>query len=190
MIVLATVTAAAALLLIRTGIDHLHDPATLARVLAGPAARGVAGRRLRAARAVAVVELLVGAAVLCSLALGPVLPTPLLGTAGPQWLLATQGLLYLGFTASLWSRYRRGDQTDCGCTALPAVVGPAALARAAGLSLASLLAALVAPATTALDSGPAGLVLVAVGAGVLAALLHALPAAIDGLPTAQPGRAA
>lgn len=187
MIVLTAVTAAAALLLIRTGVDHLRDPATLARVLAGPAARGVASREPRAARAVAVLELLVGAAALCSLALGSLLPTPLSGAAVPQWLLVAQGLLYLGFTASLWPRYRRGDRTDCGCTALPAAVGPAALARAAALSLASLLAALVAPAPAALGSGPAGFVLVAVGAGVLAALLHALPAAIDGVPRVQPG---
>ncbi len=177
MIVLATVTTAAALLLVRTGIDHLRGPATLARVLAGPAARGLAIRKLRAARAVAVVELLVGTA-----ALGSLLLAPLLGAAGARWVLAAQGLLYLGFTASLWPRYRRGDRTDCGCTALPTVVGPAALARAAVLSSASLLAALVAPAASAV-----GIVLVAVGAGVLAALLHALPAAIDGVPTAQPG---
>lgn len=154
MIVLATVTAAAALLLVRTGIDHLRDPATLARALAGPAARG-----LRAARAVALVELLVGTG-----ALGALLLAPLLGAADPQWVLAAQGMLYLGFTASLWPRYRRGDRTDCGCTALPTVVGPAALVRAGGLSLASLLAALVAPAPAALATGTTGFVLVAVGA--------------------------
>lgn len=180
MIVLATLTAAAALLLVRTGIDHLRDPATLARVLVGPAARG-----RRAARAVALVELLVGTAALCSLLLAP-----LLGAAGPRWVVAAQGLLYLGFTASLWPRYRRGDRTDCGCTSLPAVVGPVALLRAAALSLASLLAALVAPSPTALAAGTTGFVLVAVAAGVLAALLHALPAAVDGVPAAQPGRVA
>lgn len=178
MIVLAAVTAAAGLLLVRTGIDHLRDPAALARVLAGPAARD-----LRAARAVALLELLVGGVVSASLLL-----TPLLGAAG-RWTPAAQGLLYLGFLVNLWPRYRRGDRTDCGCTALPAVVGPASLARAAGLSLASLLAAVVAPAPAALATGTTGLVLVAVGAAVLAALLHALPAAIDGVPTAAPGYA-
>lgn len=181
MIVLLAVTVAAALLLVRTGIDHLREPATLARVLAGPTARG-----LRAARAVALVELLVGGAALGALASGPSLP----GSTGPRWVLAAQGLLYLGFAASLWPRYARGDRTDCGCTALPAVVGPTALARAAGLSAASLLAAFVEPTAAAFAAGAAGLVLVAVCAGVLAALLHALPAAIDGVPGVATGRVA
>lgn len=182
MIVLLTLAAAAALLLVRTGIDHLRDPATLARVLAGPHARA-----RWAARGVAVVELLVGTVTLAALLLGSLPPgSPLLGSTGSRWPLVAQGLLYLGFAASLWVRYRRGDRTDCGCTALPAVVGPAALARAAGLALASLLAALVTPVFAA---GAAALVLVAAGAAVLAGLLHALPAAVDGVPTLQAGRA-
>lgn len=195
MIVLLTVTVAAALLLVRTGIDHLREPAALARVLAGPAGSG-----LRAARAVALVELLVGVAVLGAFlgAFSGAFSGAFLGASasGPsllepaRWVPAVQGLLYLGFAASLWPRYARGDRTDCGCTALPAVVGPTALARAAGLSAASLAAALVEPASAVFAAGAVGLVLVAVGAGVLATLLHALPAAVDGVPGVATGRTA
>lgn len=183
-IVLVTLAAAAALLLVRTGIDHLRDPATLARVLAGPRARA-----RWAARGVAGLELVTGTAALATLLLGSLPGSPLFGSAGAGWALAAQGGLYLGFTASLWVRFRRGDRTDCGCTALPAVVGPAALARAAGLALASLLAALVTPGPAAFAAGAAALGLVAAGTAVLAGLLHALPAAIDGVPALPAGRA-
>lgn len=189
MIVLAAVVAAAALLLLRTGSDHLRHPATLARVLANPAA-GARRAPLRMARGVAVVEVLVGSTALAALLLGSVAPgSRLLGSVGSRAALAAQGLLYLGFATTLWIRYRRGDRDDCGCTTLPSMVGPTALARAVGLALASLVAALVTPAPTVLTAGAPAVMLVAAGAGVLSALLHALPAAIDGVPRMQPGRA-
>ncbi|MQA15821.1 MAG: hypothetical protein GEV09_17185 [Pseudonocardiaceae bacterium] len=174
MTVMATICAAAALLLVWSGAEHLRHPAALGRVLAGSGGRLAAP----AARTVAVAELLAGVATIGSL---------LAGIPGQGWALTAQGLLYAGFTASLWTRYRRGDRTDCGCTAVASVVGPAGVARAAGLAVASLATAAAGTVPTAPAAGTAWLVLLATGAGVMAVLLHALPAAIDGLPAGDPG---
>lgn len=169
MIVLAALGVAAALLLIWAGTEHLRDPATLTRVLAGQGVRGVLAAR-STARAVAAAELLVGTAVIVSLAFG---------VPDPRWALLTQGLLYLGFLASLLVRYQRGDRTDCGCGGLPAVVGPAGVARAGGLALVSLLAAVADPMVPAL--GGTWMLLLVTSAAVLTVLLRSLPPAIDGI---------
>ncbi|MGH3978699.1 MAG: MauE/DoxX family redox-associated membrane protein [Pseudonocardiaceae bacterium] len=174
MIVLSTIAAAAALLLVASGADHLLDPTALARALAEQGLERVLAAR-STARAVAVAELLVGTSVLAALLLG----TPVL-----RWVLLAQGLLYLGFLASLLVRYRRGDRSDCGCSNRPSLVGPAGMARAAGLAVISGLAAVTYPAVAlpALDLTGVGIALLLAGGAVLTVLLHSLPAAIDGVP--------
>ncbi|HEY6424082.1 MAG TPA: hypothetical protein VIY28_12710, partial [Pseudonocardiaceae bacterium] len=95
-----------------------------------------------------------------------------------RWPLAAQGVIYLAFAAHLmWRRYR-GDPSDCGCNRMGAQVGPGGIARAVVLAIATLAAVAMYPAAALPDGGVA--ILLVACAMVLAALLYALPAAVDG----------
>ncbi|MGH3917046.1 MAG: MauE/DoxX family redox-associated membrane protein [Pseudonocardiaceae bacterium] len=161
MILLGVPVLAGALLLVVAGLEHLRDPAALAR-----AADTGTGK----ARVIALIELLIGV---------PSVAAVLLGSPPLRWALVAQALIYLVFAAHLLLRRRRGDQSDCGCNRMGTRVGPGSIARAWALAIFTLAAAALHPATVSPD-GAGGVTLVIVGAAVLATLLYALPAAVDG----------
>ncbi|HET9257046.1 MAG TPA: MauE/DoxX family redox-associated membrane protein, partial [Pseudonocardiaceae bacterium] len=121
------------------------------------------------ARVIAVTEFVIG--VPSGLAV-------IFGVTELRWALAAQALTYLAFAAHLaWRRYR-GDNSDCGCNRMGTQVGPGGIARAVVLAIATLAATALYPAA-ALPGGGLAVLLVAC-ALVLAVLLYALPAAVDG----------
>jgi hypothetical protein len=160
MMLLGVPVLAAAFLLVEAGLEHLREPKYLARA---------AGTGLATARAIAVVELLIGA---------PSAAAVIFGFAELRWALAAQTAIYLAFAAHLWWRHHRGDQSDCGCNRMGTQVGPGGIARALVLSIAPLVATALYPAA-ALPGGGVTVLLVAC-ALVLAFLLYTLPAAVDG----------
>jgi hypothetical protein len=160
MILLGVPVLAAAFLLVEAGLEHLRTPKYLARA---------AGTGIAAARAIAVVELLIGL---------PSVAAVFFGIAELRWALAAQTAIYLAFAAHLWWRHHRGDRSDCGCNRMGTQVGPGGIARAVVLSIATLAATALYPAA-ALPGGGRAVLLVA-GAFVLAFLLYTLPAAVDG----------
>lgn len=160
MILLGVPVLAAAFLLVEAGLEHLRAPQYLARA---------AGTGIAAARAIAVVELLIGV---------PSVAAVFFGNAQLRWALAAQTAIYLAFAAHLWWRHHRGDQSDCGCNHMGTQVGPGGIARAVVLSIATLAATALYPAAV-LPGGGLAVLLVAC-ALVLAVLLYTLPAAVDG----------
>jgi hypothetical protein len=160
MIVLGVPVLAAAFLLVEAGLEHLRAPKFLAQA---------AGTGLAAARVIAVVELAIGV---------PSVAAVFFGTDELRWALAAQTAIYLAFAAHLWLRHHRGDESDCGCNRMGTQVGPGSIARAVGLSIATLAATAVYPAVALPGGGVA--VLVVACALVMAVLLYTLPAAVDG----------
>ncbi|MGH3921129.1 MAG: MauE/DoxX family redox-associated membrane protein [Pseudonocardiaceae bacterium] len=160
MIVLAVPVLAGAFLLVEAGLEHLRAP----KLLAGAAGTGIA-----AARAIAVVELVIGV---------PSVVAVVWGISGLRWALAAQGMIYLAFAAHLMWRRHQGDTTDCGCNQMGTQVGPGGIARAVVLAIATLAATALYPAA-ALPGGGVAILLIAC-ALVLAVLLYTLPAAVDG----------
>jgi hypothetical protein len=152
------------ILLVVAGLEHVRDPAGLARA---------AGTGTRIARAIAVVELLIGV---------PSVVAVLVGTPPLRWALVAQAVIYLIFAVHLLWRRRRGDQSDCGCNRMSTRVGPGGIARALALALLTLAVSALHPGAVT-PSGAGGVLLVLVGAAVLATLLYALPAAVDGRVT-------
>jgi hypothetical protein len=163
-ILLGVPVLAGALLLVVAGLEHMRDLAGLARA---------AGTAIPAARAIAVVELLIGA---------PSVAAVLVGAPPLRWALVAQAVLYLVFAGHLVWRRGRGDQSDCGCNRMSTRVGPGGIARAWALAILTLAVAALHPGTASPD-GVGGVLLVIVGAAVLATLLYALPAAVDGRVT-------
>lgn len=161
MILLGVPVLAGALLLVVAGLEHLRDPVALAEA---------ADTGTWAARVIALVELLIGA---------PSVAAVLLGAPPLRWALVAQALIYLVFAAHLLMRRRRGDESDCGCNRMGTRVGPGSIARAGVLAIFTCAAVALRPDTVS-PAGAGGFVLVIVGAAVLATLLYALPAAIDG----------
>lgn len=168
MILLGVPVLAGALLLVVAGLEHLRDPVALARA---------AHTGEVTARVIALAELSIGI---------PSVAAVLLGTPPLRWALVAQALIYLVFATHLLLRRRRGDQSDCGCNRMGTRVGPGSITRAWALASFTFLVAALRPATVSPD-GAGGVVLVIVGAAVLATLLYALPAAVDG--RALPGGA-
>jgi hypothetical protein len=160
MIVLAVPVLAGAFLLVEAGLEHLRAPELLARA---------AGTGIAAARAIAVVELVIGA---------PSVVAVVWGLSELRWALAAQGVIYLAFAGHLMWRRHQGDESDCGCNRMGTQVGPGGIARAVVLAIASLAAMALYPAA-ALPGGGAAILLIAC-AVVLAVLLYTLPAAVDG----------
>ncbi|MEO7196221.1 MAG: MauE/DoxX family redox-associated membrane protein [Pseudonocardiaceae bacterium] len=162
---------AGAFLLVEAGLEHLRAPWVLARA---------AGTGLLAARGIAAAEFVIGV---------PAVVAVLLGTAQLRWALAGQAALYVAFAIHLAWRRHRGERSDCGCNRLGAAVGPAGIARAGLLALATLAATARYPAATlaatarypaaALPGGGVAIMLIGCAA-VLAVLLYTLPAALDG----------
>jgi len=163
-ILLGVPVLAGALLLVVAGLEHLRDPVALSRA---------AGISTLTARGIALVELLIGA---------PSAVAVLVGMPELRWALAAQGLIYLAFAVHLLLRRRRGDQSDCGCNRMGTRVGPGGIARAWLLAILSFAAAALHPAAAA-PAGVGPVALVVVGSAVLATLLYALPAAVDGRAT-------
>lgn len=161
MILLAVPVLAGALLLVVAGLEHIRDPAQLARA---------AGTGLVLARLIAIVELLIGV---------PSVAAVVLGVPPLRWALAAQVVIYLAFAAHLLLRRYRGDESDCGCNRMGTRVGPGGIARAWGLAAVTLAAVVLYPGAAS-PHGPGSILLVIVGAVVLAVLLYALPAAVDG----------
>lgn len=159
MIVLAVPVLAGAFLLVEAGLEHLRAP----KLLAAAAGTGIA-----AARAIAVVELVIGV---------PSVVAVVWGISELRWALAAQCLIYLAFAAHLMWRRHRGDTSDCGCNQMGTQVGPGGIARAVVLAIATLAATALYPAA-ALPDGGAAILLIAC-AVVLAVLLYTLPAAVD-----------
>lgn len=159
MIVLAVPVLAGAFLLVEAGLEHLRAP----KLLAAAAGTGIA-----AARAIAVVELVIGV---------PSVVAVVWGISELRWALAAQCLIYLAFAAHLMWRRHRGDTSDCGCNQMGTQVGPGGIARAVVLAIATLAATALYPAA-ALPGGGAAILLIAC-AVVLAVLLYTLPAAVD-----------
>ncbi|MGH3814981.1 MAG: MauE/DoxX family redox-associated membrane protein [Pseudonocardiaceae bacterium] len=160
MIVLAVPVLAGAFLLVEAGLEHLRAP----KLLAAAAGTGIA-----AARAIAVVELVIGV---------PSVVAVVWGIGELRWALAAQGMIYLAFAAHLMWRRHQGDESDCGCNRMGTQVGPGGIARAVVLAIATLAATALYPAA-ALPGGGAAILLIAC-AVVLAVLLYTLPAAVDG----------
>lgn len=168
MIVLTAVVAAAALLLVWTGVEHLREPAVLGKGRA---------RGRGAAVALGAGEAVVGLAGLAAL-LG-VLPDG-------RGALGVMALSYLGFGGYLMVRYRRGDRADCGCSRVASRVGLAGVARAAGLAVCVALAGVAHPYVVIDASAGAGALTLTVGASaVLTVVLYALPACVDGLASGR-----
>lgn len=161
MILLGVPVLAGAILLVVAGLEHVRDPAGLARA---------AGTGIQAARAIALAELAIGV---------PSVAAVLLGTPPLRWALVAQAVIYLVFAVHLLWRHRRGDQSDCGCHRMSTRVGPGGIARAWALALLTLVVSALQPGAAS-PSGVGGVLLVIVGAAVLATLLYALPAAVDG----------
>ncbi|MGH3776386.1 MAG: MauE/DoxX family redox-associated membrane protein [Pseudonocardiaceae bacterium] len=160
MIVLAVPVLAAAFLLVEAGLEHLRAPKFLA---------AAAGTGIAAARAIAVVELVIGV---------PSVVAVIWGISELRWALAAQGMIYLAFAAHLMWRRHQGDTSDCGCNQMGTQVGPGGIARAVVLAIATLAATALYPAA-ALPGGGVAILLIAC-AVVLAVLLYTLPAAVDG----------
>ncbi|HEU0088465.1 MAG TPA: MauE/DoxX family redox-associated membrane protein [Pseudonocardiaceae bacterium] len=169
MILLGVPVLAGALLLIVAGLEHLRDPAALARA---------ASTGIGTAWVIALAELAIGA---------PSVAAVLLGIPPLRWALVAQALTYLVFAIHLLRRRRRGDESDCGCHRMGTRVGPGGIARAWALAILTFAAAALSPPAIS-PGGTGGLTLVIVAAAVLATLLYALPAAVDGPPA--PGRPA
>lgn len=167
MILLAVPVLAGALLLVVAGLEHIRDPAELARA---------AGTGTVLARLIALVELLIGL---------PSVAAVFLGVPPLRWALVAQTAIYVAFAAHLLLRRRHGDESDCGCNRMGTRVGPGGIARAWSLAGLTLAAAVLYPAVVS-PSGAGGVLLVVTGAVVTAVLLYALPAAVDG--RAVPGR--
>lgn len=160
MILLGVPVLAGAFLLVEAGLEHLRTPRYLAQA---------AGTGIATARVIAAAELVVGL---------PSVAAVVFGIAELRWALAAQTAMYLAFAAHLWWRHHRGDQSDCGCNRMGTQVGPGSISRAVVLAIATLAATAVHPAA-ALPGGGIAVLLVAC-ALVLAVLLYALPAAVDG----------
>ncbi len=160
MIVLGVPVLAAAFLLVEAGLEHLRAPKLLAQA---------AGTGIAAARAIAVVEFVIGV---------PSVAAVVWGISELRWALAARGLIYLAFAGHLMWRRHRGDESDCGCNRMGTQVGPGGIARASGLALATLAAVALYPAAALPYVGVA--VLLVICAIVLAVLLYTLPAAVDG----------
>lgn len=161
MILLGVPVLAGALLLVVAGLEHVRDPVALARA---------AGTGTAMARVIAVVELAIGV---------PSVAAVLLGTPPLRWALVAQAAIYLVFAVHLLLRRRRGDQSDCGCNRMATRVGPGSIGRAWGLMFFTLAVAAIGPDATS-PAGVGGVLLLGLGATVLAVLLYALPAAVDG----------
>lgn len=161
MILLAVPVLAGALLLVVAGLEHIRDPAQLARA---------AGTGPVLARLIAIAELLIGV---------PSVAAVVLGVPPLRWALAAQVVIYVAFAAHLLLRRYRGDESDCGCNRMGTRVGPGGIARAWGLAALTLAAVVLYPGAAS-PRGPGSAVLVSVGAVVVAVLLYALPAAVDG----------
>jgi methylamine utilization protein MauE len=172
MIVLTALAAAAALLLVWAGADHVREPAALVRAFAG--------RRLLAT-GLAAAEIAVGASALAAIA------TPL---RSGRWALAGQAVLYLGFLAYLAIRYRNRDRADCACARVGARIGVAGLVRTGALGLISAAAAAGYPAATLPTLTPADpqVLLGLAAATALGVLAYTLPPAIDGPSRGIPER--
>lgn len=164
MILLGVPVLAGALLLVVAGLEHVRDPVALSRA---------AGIGAHMARSIALVELLIGL---------PSVAAVLVGTLALRWALVAQGLIYLVFAIHLLIRSRRGDQSDCGCNRMGTRVGPGGIARAWVLAILTFAAAVLHPAASS-PTGVGPVALVVVGAAVMATLLYALPAAVDGRAT-------
>ncbi|HKR48913.1 MAG TPA: MauE/DoxX family redox-associated membrane protein [Pseudonocardiaceae bacterium] len=160
MIVLAVPVLAGAFLLVEAGLEHLRAPKQLARA---------AGTSIAAARAIAVVEFVIGA---------PSVVAVVWGINELRWALAAQFMIYLAFAAHLMWRRHRGDDSDCGCNQMGTQVGPGGIGRAVVLAIATLAATALYPAAVLPDGGTA--ILLIACAVVLAVLLYTLPAAVDG----------
>ncbi|MGH3126126.1 MAG: MauE/DoxX family redox-associated membrane protein [Streptosporangiaceae bacterium] len=161
MIVLGVPVLAGALLLVVAGLEHLRDPVSLSRA---------AGTGTVMARVIALAELLIGA---------PSVAAVLLGTPPLRWALVAQAVIYLIFAAHLGWRKHRGDESDCGCNRMGTRVGPGGIARAWALTILTSAVAALKPAAVS-PGGVGSVVLVIIGAVVLATLLYAVPAAVDG----------
>jgi hypothetical protein len=160
MILLGVPVLAGAFLLVEAGLEHIRAPKALAQA---------AGTGMAAARAIAVVEFVIGV---------PSVGAVVFGTPELRWALAAQAVMYGAFAAHLsWRRYR-GDESDCGCNSMGAQVGPGGIARAVVLAAATVAATTLYPAA-ALPSGAIAVLLIACAA-VVAILLYTLPAAVDG----------
>ncbi|MGH3873445.1 MAG: MauE/DoxX family redox-associated membrane protein [Pseudonocardiaceae bacterium] len=160
MIVLAVPVLAGAMLLVVAGLEHVRAPEFLARA---------AGTGIGTARAIAVVEFVIGV---------PSAVAVIWGTRELRWALAAQCAIYLVFAAHLMWRRHQGDTSDCGCNRMGTQVGPGGIARAVVLAIATLAATALHPAVALPDGG--GAVLLIACAVVLAVLLYTLPAAVDG----------
>ncbi|MGH4025615.1 MAG: MauE/DoxX family redox-associated membrane protein [Pseudonocardiaceae bacterium] len=161
MILLAVPVLAGALLLVVAGLEHIRDPAELARA---------AGTGTVLARMIAVVELAIGV---------PSVAAVFVGVPPLRWALVAQAVIYVAFAAHLLLRRRRGDESDCGCNRMGTRVGPGGIARAWSLAALTLAASVLYPAMAS-PSGAGSLLLVIIGALVTAVLLYAMPAAVDG----------
>lgn len=160
MILLGVPVLAGAFLLVEAGLEHLRTPRYLAQA---------AGTSIAAARVIAAAELVVGL---------PSVAAVVFGIAELRWALAAQTAMYVAFAAHLWWRHHRGDQSDCGCNRMGTQVGPGSIGRAVVLAIATLAATALHPAAS-LPGG--GLAVLLVGCAlVVAVLLYALPAAVDG----------
>ncbi|HEX2297369.1 MAG TPA: MauE/DoxX family redox-associated membrane protein [Pseudonocardiaceae bacterium] len=160
MILLAVPVLAGALLLVVAGLEHIRDPAELARA---------AGTGPVLARLIAIVELLIGV---------PSVAAVFVGVPPLRWALVAQTVIYVAFAAHLLLRRRRGDESDCGCNRMGTRVGPGGIARAWGLAALTLVASVFYPGVASVSG--VGSVLLVIGAVVTAVLLYAMPAAVDG----------
>ncbi len=158
--VLGVPVLAGAMLLVVAGLEHVRAPKMLARA---------AGTGISAARAIAVVEFMIGV---------PSVAAVVWGISELRWALAAQCLIYLAFAGHLMWRRHRGDESDCGCNHMGTQVGPGGIARAIVLAITTLAATALYPAA-ALPGGGGAVLLIAC-AIVLAVLLYTLPAAVDG----------
>ena len=158
--VLGVPVLAGAMLLVVAGLEHVRAPNLLA---------SAAGTGITAARAIAVVEFVIGV---------PAVAAVVWGISELRWALAAQCLIYLVFAGHLMWRRHRGDESDCGCNHMGTQVGPGGIARAIVLAITTLAATAMYPASALPDGG--GAVLLIACAIVLAVLLYTLPAAVDG----------
>jgi hypothetical protein len=158
--VLGVPVLAGAMLLVVAGLEHVRAPWLLARA---------AGTGIAAARAIAVVEFVIGV---------PSVAAVVWGISELRWALAAQCLIYLAFAGHLMWRRHRGDESDCGCNHMGAQVGPGGIARAIVLAITTLAATVWYPAAALPDGGGAFLLIAC--AIVLSVLLYTLPAAVDG----------
>jgi hypothetical protein len=173
MIVVTALAAAAALLLLWAGVEHVWRPDVAAEPLGTLLSRGRGTSRL-AGRVLAGGEVVVATAALIALTR----PVP-----GGRWAVAALGAVYLAFFCYLLLRFRRHDRGDCGCTGIGARVGTAGLVRSGSLGTLAIGAAVTYPDLLAIarTPDPQASALVLAAAVTLAVLLYALPPAVDGL---------